>query len=115
MRFSELGHRYLDWSRPAATARVLIAALPGAERALSNAGRLDQRRSAQALADLAAIPLRRVPHLPLLPRVWELRDNLSAYDAAYDALAEALDAVLLTVDGPLKRAVGVRCEVEVLS
>jgi predicted nucleic acid-binding protein len=84
-------------------------------RRAARAGRLYERRSAQALGDLAALPLRRVPHLPLLPRVWELRDNLSAYDAAYVALAEALGALLLTADGPLKRAAGVRCEVEVLS
>lgn len=78
------------------------------------AGRLGERRAGQVLADLAALPLRRVPHLPLLPRVWELRDNLTAYDAAYVALAEALDTLLLTADGPLKRAAGVRCEIEVL-
>lgn len=84
-------------------------------RRAARAGRLYERRSAQALGDLAALPLRRVPHLPLLPRVWELRDNLSAYDAAYVALAEALGALLLTADGPLERAAGVRCEVEVLS
>lgn len=83
-------------------------------RRAARARRLDERRSAQALADLAALPLRRVPHLPLLARVWELRDNLSAYDAAYVALAEALDALFLTADGPLGRASGVRCEVEVL-
>jgi predicted nucleic acid-binding protein len=83
-------------------------------RRAARAGRLDDRRSGQALADLAALPLRRVPHLPLLSRVWELRDNLTAYDAAYVALAEALDALLLTADGPLGRAPEVRCEVEVL-
>jgi predicted nucleic acid-binding protein len=75
---------------------------------------VDVRRSGQALDDLAALPLRRVSHLALLPRVWELRDNLSAYDAAYVALAEALGALLLTADGGMKKASGVRCEVEVL-
>jgi predicted nucleic acid-binding protein len=83
-------------------------------RRAARAKRLDQRRSAQALADLAALPLQRVPHLPLLGRVWELRDNLSAYDACYVALAEALGAVLLTADGRIKRATGVRCQVAVL-
>ena len=83
-------------------------------RRAARAGRLDDRRSAQALIDLAALPLRRVPHLPLLSRIWELRNNLTAYDAAYVALAEALAAPLLTADGPLGRASGVRCEVEVL-
>lgn len=83
-------------------------------RRAARAGRLDDRRSSQVLTDLAALPLRRVPHLPLLSRIWELRDNLTAYDAAYVALAEALNALLLTADGPLGRASGVRCEVEVL-
>jgi predicted nucleic acid-binding protein len=83
-------------------------------RRAARAGRLEERRSAQALADLASLPLRRVSHLPLLPRVWELRDNLTAYDAAYVALAEILGVLLLTADGPLKRAAGIRCEVEVL-
>ncbi len=84
-------------------------------RRAARAERLDERRSAQALADLAALPLQRVPHLPLLARVWELRDNLSAYDACYVALAEALGTVLLTADGAMKRAPGIRCEVAVLS
>jgi predicted nucleic acid-binding protein len=83
-------------------------------RRAARAGRLDGRRSQQVLTDLTALPLRRVPHLPLLPRVWELRDNLTAYDAAYVALAEAIDALLLTADAPMGRASGVRCKVEVL-
>ena len=83
-------------------------------RRAARAGRLEERRSAQALADLATLPLRRVAHLPLLPRVWELRDNLTAYDATYVALAEVLGVFLLTADGPLKRAAGIRCEIEVL-
>ncbi|MGB7685442.1 MAG: type II toxin-antitoxin system VapC family toxin [Solirubrobacterales bacterium] len=83
-------------------------------RRAARAGRLDARRSTQALADLASLPLQRVPHLPLLGRVWELRDNLSAYDACYVALAEALDTMLLTADGRMQRATGVRCEVTLL-
>jgi predicted nucleic acid-binding protein len=84
-------------------------------RRAARAKRLDGDRSLQALSDLAALPLRRVPHLPLLGRVWELRDNLSAYDASYVALAEALDTVLVTADGRIKRASGINCEVAVLS
>lgn len=83
-------------------------------RRAARAGRLDDRRSSQALTDLAALPLKRVPHLPLLSRIWELRENLTAYDAAYVALAEALGALFLTADGPLTRASGVQCEVELL-
>ena len=76
-------------------------------------GAVDERRAALALADLAALPLRRVPHRPLIARCWELRDNLTVYDAAYVALAEALDVTLLTGDGRLARAPGPRCQFEV--
>jgi predicted nucleic acid-binding protein len=59
-------------------------------------GRLDEGRAAEALADLETLPLTRYAAQPLLPRTWELRHNLSGYDATYVALAEALDAVLVT-------------------
>ena len=61
---------------------------------------------------LAVFPLQRYSHEPLLPRIWELRENLTAYDAAYVALAEALDAPLLTGDERIARASGVRARVE---
>ena len=77
-------------------------------------GAMDARRAALALADLAALPLRRASHRPLLARCWELRDNLTIYDASYVALAEALDVTLLTGDGRLARATGPRCHIEVL-
>ncbi|HEV2417703.1 MAG TPA: type II toxin-antitoxin system VapC family toxin [Terriglobia bacterium] len=59
-------------------------------------------RGAEALADLASFPINRYPHFVLLPRIWQLRHNLTAYDAAYIALAEALDATLVTRDRALK-------------
>jgi predicted nucleic acid-binding protein len=68
----------------------------------------------QVLAFLAEFPLRRYPHTPLLPRMWELRNNFSSYDAAYIALAEALDASLLTHDGRLARAAGHAARVELV-
>jgi predicted nucleic acid-binding protein len=77
-------------------------------------GEVDIRRAALALADLAAIPLRRAPHRPLLARCWELRDNLTIYDASYVALAEALDVTLLTGDGRLARVSSPRCRIEML-
>jgi predicted nucleic acid-binding protein len=76
------------------------------------AGALDARRAGFALADLAALPLQRVPHRPLLSRCWELRDNLTSYDAAYVALAELLQADLLTADRRLTKAPGPRCHIE---
>jgi len=74
----------------------------------------DERRAALALADLADLPLRRAPHLPLLARCWELRHSLTPYDASYVALAEALDVTLLTADRRLSRAPGIRCAVDVM-
>lgn len=78
------------------------------------AGRLDNRRAELALTDLAALPLSRVPHRPLLVRCWQLRENLTVYDAAYVALAELLDVVLVTADARVAGAPGPRCEFDVL-
>lgn len=65
------------------------------------AGDLEATRGVEALEDLADLPLTRYPHDLLLPRIWELRRNLTAYDAAYVALAEALAAPLVTRDAAL--------------
>ncbi|HET7883035.1 MAG TPA: type II toxin-antitoxin system VapC family toxin [Acetobacteraceae bacterium] len=59
---------------------------------------IDELRGRSALLGLADLPLHRYPHDVLLPRIWDLRHNFTAYDAAYVALAEALDASLLTRD-----------------
>jgi predicted nucleic acid-binding protein len=77
-------------------------------------GAMNARRAALALADLTVLPLRRAPHRPLLDRCWELRDNLTIYDAAYVALAEALGVLLLTGDARLARAAGPTCTIEAL-
>ncbi len=75
---------------------------------------IDPERGRAALADLADFPLRRYPHGFLLPRVWELRRNLTAYDAVYVALAEALDAPLLTRDRRLAAASGHAARIELV-
>jgi predicted nucleic acid-binding protein len=72
------------------------------------------RRVAGAVADLADLPLHRSSHQPLLHRIWELRHVVTPYDAAYIALAEALNVVLLTADTRLSRASGVHCEIETI-
>jgi len=77
-------------------------------------GHLDARRARLALTDLVELPLRRAPHRALLARCWELRENVSVYDAAYVALAEILDVVFLTADARLARAPGPRCRFELL-
>jgi len=71
-------------------------------------------RGETALHDFLQIPLVRYPHELLLPRVWELRKNLTAYDAVYVALAEALDVPLLTCDANIASAPGHRTRVEVV-
>ena len=78
------------------------------------AGELDSARGLEALEDLADLPLTRYPHVMLLQRIWELRRNLTAYDAAYVALAEALTAVLVTRDAALASARVHRASVELL-
>ena len=69
-------------------------------------GVIDADAAMVALDDFRALDLQRHAHEPLLERVWELRENLTAYDAVYVALTEVLDGVLLTCDGPLSRAPG---------
>ena len=71
-------------------------------------------RAEEALADLEILGIYRHSHDLLLPRVWQLRHNVTAYDAAYLALAEALSAPLLTADRRLARAPGHWATVEVL-
>jgi len=77
-------------------------------------GQISAGRGREALDDLASFRLRRWPHESLIMRIWDLRRNLTAYDAAYVALAEALDAPLLTRDRRLATAPGIRARVEVL-
>lgn len=78
------------------------------------AGTLDRRRAELALIDLDAMPLQLAPHRPLLARCWQLRDNLTIYDAAYVALAETLRVDLLTGDRRLAATPGPRCHVDLL-
>lgn len=75
---------------------------------------LSAKRAQQSVALLGALPIIRVGHESLCSRIWQLRENLSAYDAAYVALAEGLGATLLTRDRKLTRAPGIRAPVEVV-
>ena len=78
------------------------------------AGRLTPEDGWAALDTWRHLGLTRYAVRPLLDRVWQLRDNLSAYDAGYVALAEELGCALLTADGRLSRAPGIRCPVTVV-
>jgi predicted nucleic acid-binding protein len=77
-------------------------------------GALTAQRGEEVMADLIDLPLRRASHRPLLLRCWELRHNLTIYDACYVALAETLDVPLLTADNRLANAPGSHCAVELL-
>ena len=79
------------------------------------AGDLSARRFSTAVDDLGDLAVVRVPTLPLMRRAYELRANVTAYDAAYVALAEHLGWVLLTADSRLARAPGITCTVEVVT
>lgn len=78
------------------------------------AGIITASRGQEALEDLLDLSLTRCPHDVLLGRIWELRDTLTAYDAAYVALAEALGAPLVTCDRKIASALGHHARVEVV-
>jgi len=84
-------------------------------RRLAATSAMSAERGQEALTDLADLPLTRYPHDVLLPRVWALRQNVTAYDAVYLALAEALRAPLVTCDARLASAPGHSAEVVVYS
>lgn len=77
-------------------------------------GVLVPSRAEELLADLADLPIISWPHGPLLDRVWALRENVSAYDAVYVALAEALDARFVTADRRLAKAVAAVSNIQVV-
>jgi predicted nucleic acid-binding protein len=81
-------------------------------RRLVREGTVSAQRANQAIEDLIELRMARYPHFILLPRIWLLRHNLSAYDAAYVALAEKLGAPLLTRDGRLASASGHTASIE---
>lgn len=83
-------------------------------RRYNRSGQIDAQRSEQALEDLADLPLNRYSHDVFVFRIWALRQNLTAYDAAYIALAEALDAPLITRDAALARGSGHRARIELI-
>jgi predicted nucleic acid-binding protein len=98
-----------------AAPHLLDLEVGSALRRLVRAGSVPERRARLALTDLGDVPVERAPAVPLLPRCWELRDDLTSYDAAYVALAEILGVTLLTADERLSRASGPRCTVEPMS
>ncbi len=95
----------------AAAPHLLDAEVGHALRREVIGGRIGPGAAAEAIADLEQLPIVRVGHAPLVRRAWELRDNLSFYDALYVALAEELTTPLVTFDARLARAPGHDAEV----
>lgn len=83
-------------------------------RRFALAGEITDERAAAALEVLVALPLTRHPHALFLSRVWELRHLMTAYDASYVALAEVLDAPLVTLDGRLARTTGHQARIDLV-
>jgi predicted nucleic acid-binding protein len=83
-------------------------------RRLVRAGEVSPGRATEAIADLAGLDLHRHSHLDLLTRAWSLRENITAYDAMYVVLGEALNAPIVTCDGPLAKSPGHRAQIEVI-
>lgn len=77
-------------------------------------GRLDRTEAAQAVEDLEAWPGERFGHRLLLSRAWQLRDTVRGWDAMYVALAESMEAVLVTTDRRLATATGPTCQIEAI-
>ena len=107
------------YSLPTASSRWFAPHLLDVEvaqvlRKLVGKGMMSDARGREALEDLLDLPLVRYPHDVLLPRVWELRRNLTAYDAVYVALAEALDMPLVTCDANIAGAPGHHAQVDVI-
>jgi predicted nucleic acid-binding protein len=103
----------LEGDQEQAAPHLVDAEVLGVVRRAHLRGELDETAALQAIEDLEAWPGTRVDHRPLLQRAWQLRNSLSAPDALYVALAEALDATLLTLDRRVARAEGPRCRIEI--
>jgi predicted nucleic acid-binding protein len=92
--------------RALAAPQIVFLEVVHACRRMLRAGDLTPTAAERAIAELALLDLTAHDHLPLMPRVWQLRDRCTAYDAAYVALAERLGRPLLTTDARLTRAIG---------
>ncbi len=114
------GGRQGEMARAALTSDELIAPalldveVASALRGRVLGGRLTVELAEAALTDLAALPITRFDAVPLLGRIWQLRDNLTAYDAAYVALAELFGAGLVTADERLAKSTGPQCAVRLV-
>jgi len=110
----ELARRILD-EHDLHAPHLLDVEVAQALRGLVNRNEISSDRASDARIDAADLRIVRYPHLPLLGRAWELRNSLSVYDGVYVALAELLQAPLVTCDAHLARAPGHAAEIELFS
>ena len=96
---------------PLAGPELVLAETSNILRRLELAGEISRLEAANAYRDLLRLELTLFPFAPFSERIWELRSNLTSYDAWYVALAEALGCGLVTLDAKLGRATGPRCEI----
>jgi predicted nucleic acid-binding protein len=94
---------------------IFDAEVLSALRGLVRGRKFDHAAAAELVIDLMVLPIDRWHMSPLLPRMWELRDNLTPYDAAYVALAELTGAVLVTGDERIATAPGTRCDIQIIT
>ena len=93
---------------------IFDAEVLSALRGLVRGGKFDGAAAAELIPDLMVLPVDRWHMSPLLPRMWELRENLTPYDAAYVALAELTGAVLVTGDERIMASPGARCDIQII-
>jgi predicted nucleic acid-binding protein len=108
------GERLLDAEESIAAPHLIDLEVTQVLRRYCRSNDLTPQRANEALEDLAALPISRYPHDLFVPRIWQLRHSLSAYDAAYIALGEALEAPVLTCDRGLASSTGHQVSVELL-
>ncbi|HEV2088447.1 MAG TPA: type II toxin-antitoxin system VapC family toxin [Cryptosporangiaceae bacterium] len=101
-------------TEPVAAPEILDLEVASVLRRHVHHGHISLPKADEALDVFIEMPVQRIPHAPLLRRVWELRDNVTPYDASYAAAAELFGVVLVTADAKLAAAPGIRCRVEVL-
>ena len=93
---------------------IFDAEVLSALRGLVRGGKFDGAAAAELIPDLMVLPVDRWHMSPLLPRMWELRENLTSYNAAYVALAELTGAVLVTGDERITASPGTRCDIQII-
>ena len=113
-RAERVCHRILDPDESRHAPHLLDVEVAQVIRRYRLAGEIDDSRANQMILDLSDLPIIRHGHTLLLPRIWQLRGNLTSYDAFYIALAEALDAPLFTCDDRLAAAPGHGAQVVLL-